>query len=334
MEFVRVDARDDALFAAWFEILFRSERARDPDPRGAWRPEEWRARALDDRSPAYHELFGWGEGSFVAVGALEVTRSDNLDWIRAELFVDPTSRREGHGTATLAHLEARARELGRRMIVVHVDEGAKPGASPSRQFAPRRGYEVAEENITRELAWPTTHGALDALELRCAAAHRDYEIRSWTSEAPGALLGGFAALRSVMPLEVPAAGLPVEAERWDDERLRRHERRVHEMGRDLLVSLARHRTSGEVVGFSELTVSRDAPETAYQWDTLVRRDHRGHRLGTALKLATLRRLEAGAYRTQRIVTSNNSLNLPMIAVNEQMGFRPTSTSVTWRKQLV
>jgi RimJ/RimL family protein N-acetyltransferase len=136
-----------------------------------------------------------------------------------------------------------------------------------------------------------------------------------------------------MPVEVPDAGYGAEEERWDEARVRHHERETDDMGRDLLVAVARHRPSGELVGYSELTVSREAPATAYQWDTLVVRTHRGHRLGALMKIATMQELEKGGYLTRRIMTSNNSLNTAMIAVNEALGFYPTGGIVTWHKAL-
>jgi hypothetical protein len=80
-------------------------------------------------------------------------------------------------------------------------------------------------------------------------------------------------------------------------------------------------------------VSRDQPQTAYQWDTLVVRRHRGHRLGGLLKVDTMRLLEAGAYQTQKITTFNSKLNGPMIAVNEALGARVAGGMVAWRKDL-
>jgi hypothetical protein len=85
---------------------------------------------------------------------------------------------------------------------------------------------------------------------------------------------------------------------------------------------------------SELTVSRERPETAYQWDTLVMRAHRGHRLGALMKIATMRELEAGHYATTTIMTSNSSLNTAMIALNEQLGAYRAGGIVTWRKVLL
>jgi hypothetical protein len=105
------------------------------------------------------------------------------------------------------------------------------------------------------------------------------------------------------------------------------------MGRDLLVAAVRHRESGELVAYSELTVSRDQPQTAYQWDTLVVRRHRGHRLGGLLKVTTMRLLADGGYATTKITTFNSTLNTPMIAVNEALGARIAGAMVAWRKDL-
>jgi len=336
VHFDRVDATNDEEFRAWFGVLHRAELLRDRGRHEGWLPQEWRARALDVAAPAYHQLFRWGEDPLrpVAVGALEVSREDNLHWMRGDLFVDPPERRRGFGSDLLTHLERTARAMNRGALLFWVPEDAtERGAGPSRGFAPRHGYDVVEENVQRDLDWPRPPGELDQLERGWREHATDYEILSWRDATPDSLVAGRAHLMAIMPKEVPDAGYGLEEERWDAARLRGHEARTHEMGRDLLVAVARERSSGELVGFSELSVSRERPGTAYQWDTLVARAHRGHRLGGLLKVATMRLLEAGGYETHQIMTSNNERNVAMIAVNEALGARPSGGIVTWRKRL-
>jgi hypothetical protein len=270
----------------------------------------------------------------VAVAALEVTRDDNLHWIRGDLFVDPSHRHRGYGTAVLGELESRARELQRATLVINVIEGAHEiGSGPNRPFAIDRGYRVGEENVRRDLAWPRPPGALDHLWNEWSPHALDYDIVSWTRGTPDEFVDARAHLSSIMPTETPHVDLDVESEQWDGARVRHHEETTDRMGRDLLVAAARHRTTGELVGYSELTVSRDQPGTAYQWDTLVVRGHRGHRLGGLLKITTMRLLEAGGYATKKISTFNSVLNGPMIAVNEALGARVAGAMVAWRKDL-
>jgi GNAT superfamily N-acetyltransferase len=336
MEFARIDAHDDMLFDAWFAVLQRSEQFRDGDRGQGWHPDEWRARATDELAPRVFRLYSYGPSleQPVAVGSLEVTRDDNLAFIEGSLFVDPQERRQGHGAALLALLEEEARQLGRPALILFVIEGAgEIGAGPNRNFAARRGYRVAEENVRRDLAWPRPDGDLDRLWEQWSPFAVDYEIVSWSTGTPPEFLEARAHLSAIMPAETPHVDLDVEAEHWDAERVHHHETMTDQMGRDLLVAAARHRGTGELVGFSELTVSREQPQTAYQWDTLVVGAHRGHRLGGLLKVTTMRLLEAGGYPTKKITTFNSTLNAPMIAVNEALGAQVAGAMVAWRKDL-
>ena len=105
--------------------------------------------------------------------------------------------------------------------------------------------------------------------------------------------------------------------------MRDSERRYATSGRTQVVAAARHRPTGGLVGYSYLSVARAEPDTAYQEDTLVVADHRGHRLGLALKLDTLTRLRATSPTTRRMLTWNATTNAPMLAVNAALGYRVT-----------
>jgi GNAT superfamily N-acetyltransferase len=336
VQFSRVNASHDEQFDAWFGVLQRSEQARDGEPGQGWHPDEWRARSLDETAPKYFRLYSYGPSLQhpVAVGALDVTRDDNLAFIEGNLYVDPTERRKGYGSALLAELERCARELDRPTLLIFVIEGSREmGTAPNRAFAARHGYRVGEQNVRRDLPWPRPEGELDHLWDEWSAHARDYEILSWTNTTPEDLVEGRARLSAIMPAEAPHVDLDVEAEHWDAARVRLHEATTHQMGRDLLVAAARHHATDELVGYSELTVSREKPLTAYQWDTLVIGSHRGHRLGGLLKVATMRLLAAGGYATTKITTFNSTLNRPMIAVNEALGARIAGAMVAWRKDL-
>jgi GNAT superfamily N-acetyltransferase len=336
MHFTRVDPRDGAQFSAWFNVLQRAEQSRDGAPGQGWHPDEWRARSIDETAPRYFRLYSYGPTIErpVAVGALEVTREDNLAFIEGSLFVDPAERRRGYGSAILNELESSARDLGRPTLVIFVIEGSREiGTGPNRAFAARHGYRVAEENVRRDLEWPRPSGELDRLWSEWSPHATDYDIVSWSNGTPDDLVDARAHLSAIMPAETPHVDIDVEAEHWDAARVRLHEKTTDEMGRDLLVAAARHRATRELVGYSELTVSREQPQTAYQWDTLVVRRHRGHRLGGLLKVATMRLFEAGGYPTEKITTFNSTLNGPMIAVNEAIGARVAGAMVAWRKDL-
>jgi hypothetical protein len=61
---------------------------------------------------------------------------------------------------------------------------------------------------------------------------------------------------------------------------------------------------------------------AHQMGTLVRRDHRGHRLGTAVKVANLRALQRNRLDVTAVHTQNAESNPWMVAINQSLGFEP------------
>jgi RimJ/RimL family protein N-acetyltransferase len=61
-----------------------------------------------------------------------------------------------------------------------------------------------------------------------------------------------------------------------------------------------------------------------QWATLVHREHRGHRLGAAVKVANLRRLQRDRPDITEVVTQNAEVNDQMIAINTRLGFAPVA----------
>jgi len=75
------------------------------------------------------------------------------------------------------------------------------------------------------------------------------------------------------------------------------------------------------------------PARAYQGDTIVLSEHRGHRLGIVVKLACLRLLSGQVPQARVITTWNAEENVAMIRVNDALGARVNGTSTAWQKRL-
>ena len=63
---------------------------------------------------------------------------------------------------------------------------------------------------------------------------------------------------------------------------------------------------------------------AMQMGTLVRRDHRGHRLGAAVKVANLEALQRDHPEINEVHTQNAETNAWMVRINERLGFEPVA----------
>ena len=83
---------------------------------------------------------------------------------------------------------------------------------------------------------------------------------------------------------------------------------------------------------TELSITGDNDE-AFQWSTLVHPEHRGHRLGLAVKVANVRAVQAGHPQVRRISTTNAETNAWMVAVNDRIGFRPVAVAPTFRRKI-
>ncbi len=101
----------------------------------------------------------------------------------------------------------------------------------------------------------------------------------------------------------------------------------------MFTACAREVTTGRLVAFTTIGVAAAQPEIAQQWNTLVLREHRGHRLGLLLKLVNLDRVRSACSGVRVVHTWNAASNAPMIDINERMGFEPRLLWGEWQLDL-
>jgi GNAT superfamily N-acetyltransferase len=216
----------------------------------------------------------------------------------------------------LAHVEAQARARGRARLLGEVhwpyDLGAAGAGSTELAWARRQGFELALVDVQRRLPLPVGSALLDELAAEAAGHHEGYELRSFTGRVPDDLVEGWAALDASLMTEAPMGEIAREVATADVDAIRAEEAMVEKQGRVKVCTVTVHEA-----------------ERAYQWGTLVRPDHRGHRLGLAVKVANVRRLQEAYSQVSTVVTFNADVNAPMVAVNERLGFVP----VEWLGEL-
>ncbi len=330
-----VDPRRDGEFFEWFEILHRSESLRDPSGDGGWQPDEWRARALPADPTIIYALATFdADGDAAAAIALRLSNDENRDVVELHLHVDPHRRRQGVGSAALIACEQMVRQLGRRSITAVAREGVDELRNgPSRYFAPSRGYRLGDDIERRDIEWPLDSATVSARQAEWAPYAAGYHFERWVGAATDRRAHQLASLIGRMPAEVPHAGFSLASETWDLARFRQHEATIDEMGRDVVTTVAIDTRTGDLAGYTQLTVSRIDPRTAYQWDTFVVSEHRGHRLGGLMKLANYEVALARDMAIHRVRTENSVLNQPMIAVNDALGAYVSGTTALWLRDL-
>jgi GNAT superfamily N-acetyltransferase len=323
---------DDDLFAEWCGVWAASQVADRPDDP---------PRAATEHVVLGRQLIAPGgsrdgthraavvDGAVVGALRLLLPLLDNPTVAFVDIAVHPAHRRHGIGSALLAEGALLAAARGRRQLIGEVDE-PEPG-TPGRGFALRHGWTCDLHETRRDLLVPPDEGRLAVVETDAERASAGYDLVTWRDRTPEALIDDRALLEQRMTTDAPHGDLPVEEERWGAERVREYEESHVARGRTVLSAGAVH--EGRLVGFTDLQVPLAQPERAHQAGTLVLREHRGHRLGARMKAAVLRELAATLPAVRRISTYNSEGNVPMVAVNEALGFRPAGHLSTWSRRL-
>jgi GNAT superfamily N-acetyltransferase len=169
-------------------------------------------------------------------------------------------------------------------------------------------------------------------EASTAAA--GYRTVTWQGRTPEEWVNALAHLRTRMSIDTPNAGIEQSEDVWTADRVRSFDDLQAESPRVVLTSIAVHEATGDVAGYTELDVPEEPDRPAEQLDTLVVREHRGHRLGMLLKLANLQELAARFPRAEVVETTNAEENRHMLDVNEALGFAPVGYAARWKKILL
>ncbi|WP_230209099.1 hypothetical protein [Nostocoides sp. HKS02] len=139
--------------------------------------------------------------------------------------------------------------------------------------------------------------------------------------SPSPLVESLCAARNQLAVDAPSGLLTFEEEAITPELLRYREDSLRRQGRTMLSTLALTQ-AGDVAAYSDLVIPAGDLPWVYQWGTLVRREHRGHRLGLAVKARALQELQRRiAPERTRVHTCNAEQNAHMVGINERLGFR-------------
>lgn len=293
--------------------------------------------ARADTEHEVHRYLAHLDGVLVGHANRRVNALDSPDKTNVFVCTLPEFRGRGFGRALAEHLREEAShysvyqawgectipEPGDDVLVPPTGAGAVRADEPAARLALSYGFELGQvERVSRyDFATPSIDPA-EALAQAMAHAGPDYEIVAWEGPAGDDMLADLCRLRELMYTDTPSGGLTVPESKWSVERMRASdEERL--LSNRMFRTVVRHKPSGAVVGLNELMLDRSNPEAFVdQWDTVVLPEHRGRRLGMAVKAANLIALKEAVPTASSIITWNAEENRHMLAVNEALGFYP------------
>jgi len=304
--------------------------------------------------PRYHDGTYHGMQAFAAwdgdrcVGRVECEweNSDGAETVDLVLGVLPEARRAGIGSALLAAARTLAADLGRPTLTVMSDvpasaldapgdrleardgSGSIPASDPAAAFALHHGLRLAQLERVSGLTVSDHEGAFAAASAELESDAGAYRLVSWVDRAPDELLDELAVAHAAMSTDPPAGTATFDEEAWDAARVRATEDEALAGRRTTLVTAAVSE-DGRVAGYTELSLPAESG-SAFQWDTIVLKEHRGHRLGMRMKLANLLLLGRTAPDRTHVYTWNADENEHMLAINVALGFTVRGLSALWQ----
>jgi GNAT superfamily N-acetyltransferase len=277
------------------------------------------------------------DGRLVGMLVLEAPTAENTDRAYSTITIHPDHRRRGYGTAIHDFVVGRARELDRTILgglTVVAIEGC-PIAEPGSAFVQRLGYQPALPEVARRLDLTTVDEAEhDRLLADAWAAAAGYRTVRWVGVPPDDLIEDAAYLDSRLLTDAPMGDMDLEPEKITPDRIRDREAGVEARGRQTVNVGAIHEASGKLVAWTTICLDPELDNgQAMQWITLVDPDHRGHRLGTIIKIENLRYARTLDPKMLHVTTWNAAANGYMIRINEALGFRPAYGQMEWKLAL-
>lgn len=274
----------------------------------SWRAENGWARRIVGAFEA-GRLVGFASSS---------TARDTPDTSWVNVCVLPQWERRGIGTRLVAAAEDVSPAQARRFVANAYRATAAETAELARRFARPLGYRTASSETLVELD-------LAVARLPSHQPADGYTVSTYLNGVPDHLRAQVGVLKGLVDAEAPHGELgweptPVTAQEYQDEL-----DLWQKQGRTAVESIALDR-QGAVVAWTCLLAAADPARPAQIEGTLVLAQHRGRRLGTAVKVASL--LVARDHTSSRLVrTSSEDQNVWMRDINQKLGFVAVESAI-------
>lgn len=311
VDIVEVDPHDDAALRAFWQL----EQAAQRDYRTYPVLRTYQVLSmLRDPHPHYrHVLLAARDGDrTVGTADLGCSVGDNEHLADLEINVDPELQRRGIARALFAEASRRLLADGRTTVVGEANAPRDVPLDRAAAYAFATAIGLRSVHVEDHLVLDLPARSPDA---RIAEG---WEIVTWGARCPEELIAAYCTMRTQMENDVPRGEVDYTPQALDEERVRLGEERIAR-GYDQVVAAARRTSDGSLGGYSLVYVPHGTSE-ATQDDTLVMPQHRGRRLGLALKCATLEVLARTHPGLTAIHTWTAADNQPMQRTNLTFGY--------------
>lgn len=272
----------------------------------------------------------WKDGRIVAELFLSVGFDENnLHLFSLGLQVLKPYRRKGYTKPLLEKSLAFAEKYKRTLATGETSSFVPDGQGFAEQVGATKGLEESINQLVLEgLDKKRLSNWLDLANSKS----RDFEMGFWGSRYPDADINAIAELFNVMNT-APRDDLDIGDWQTKPEELREGEAYDVARGVERWVLYVRHKPSRNLAGFTITYWYPENPENLDQNATGVLPEYRSNGLGKWLKASMIQKVLTERPVVKRIRTGNANSNAPMLAINNELGFKFYKSGVVWQLEM-
>lgn len=283
--------------------------------------DNWKTHYLVAVTPS-NTVLGWAYLSY--------SKADPHDPMYVSVEVTPSARQNGIGTALV---QAVCKLCPSNWAATQFfAESYFPGTvnastHPVTRWAEKNGWKLNEVDYTLRLPWPANKALLIQLMPQIPP---DYEIQTYQNGVPPELQPSLGVIRGIMDADAPSGEIMFSSTPWSAEYYTNYVSNIRANHNDLVETVAIY--AGEVVGFTSVEVPANSQRVMLVRGTGVLPNHRGKRIGLALKTQiTLELLTQNL--SHSAIETDTAINNPwMLNINRAVGFQDFCQLVGYIRQ--
>jgi len=277
---------------------------------------QWNARVR--ARDAKGNVVGW------VGGGRSLNEPENAHVLWCETSVHPDHRRKGLGTALFREfVQACEGQHPELLFMGMTNDRVAAGESFLRGLGAQPGLPMK----TNQLVLADVDRAQVAEWAKLDPP--GYRLERIDNVVPPELLAAYIQASEGIN-DMPKGDLKMGDWKLTEEQVRDRENWFKQVGTEWWLLVAVDESTGEGVGFSDVTYDPKQPWVIWQQGTGVNRAHRGHKLGLWMKAVMLDRILRERPEAKFIRTGNANTNAQMLGINTQLGFKVAWQSMLWQ----